>query len=372
MDEKFMMHAISLAVKGKGHVNPNPLVGAVIVKDGRIIGEGYHTKYGCLHAEREAFRSLENQEDAAGADMYVTLEPCCHYGHQPPCTLAIIEHGIKNVYVGSSDPNPLVSGKGIKELEKAGIHVETGICRKECDEINKVFFHYIQNKTPYVIMKFAESLDGKTACFTGDSRWITGEEARLHVQETRNELKGIMVGIGTVLADDPRLTCRLEGGRNPVRIICDSSLMIPEKSNIIKTAADIPSVIACSEKKLEEPEIKEKALRLEDSGAEVLPVPSEKRDGKEILDLVTLMKELGKREIDGVLLEGGATLAARALEAGIVKHIQAYIAPVIIGGKNAPGAVAGRGAAVPDDGIRLKNRKVSFFGEDMLLEYDVI
>ena len=214
--QEYMELAIELAKKGTGAVNPNPLVGAVIVKDDRIIGQGYHARYGDLHAERAAFASLT--EDATGAEMYVTLEPCCHYGKQPPCTLAIVEHGIKKVYVGSDDPNDKVAGKGIAFLREHGVEVETGVMKDACDAINPVFFHYITTKLPYVVMKYAMSMDGKIAAYTGKSQWITGEAARQHVQETRSWLKGIMVGCNTVLQDDPALTCRIEGGRNPVRI----------------------------------------------------------------------------------------------------------------------------------------------------------
>ena len=222
-DEFYMRRAIELAKKGRGWTNPNPMVGAVIVKNGSIIGEGYHEKCGELHAERNAIASLT--ESAEGATLYVTLEPCCHYGKQPPCTLAIVEHGIKKVYVGSDDPNDKVAGKGIEFLREHGVEVETGVMKAACDAINPVFFHYITTKLPYVVMKYAMSMDGKIAAYTGKSQWITGEAARQHVQETRNWLKGIMVGCNTVLQDDPALTCRIEGGRNPVRIVCDLSLI---------------------------------------------------------------------------------------------------------------------------------------------------
>ena len=242
MQETYMRRAIELAKKGIGAVNPNPLVGAVIVKDGRIIGEGYHRRYGELHAERDAFAHLT--EDAAGAEMYVTLEPCCHYGKQPPCVNAIIEHKISRVYVGSDDPNALVSGKGYQILRDAGIEVITHVLKEECDSLNPVFFHYIVNKTPYVVMKYAMTMDGKIATYSGKSKWITGEEARAHVMEQRNALTGIMVGSETVIKDDPSLTCRIEGGRNPVRIICDSRLRISMDSQIVRTASEVPTILA--------------------------------------------------------------------------------------------------------------------------------
>ncbi|MBD8974028.1 MAG: bifunctional diaminohydroxyphosphoribosylaminopyrimidine deaminase/5-amino-6-(5-phosphoribosylamino)uracil reductase RibD, partial [Clostridiales bacterium] len=247
MEEKYMRRAIELAKSGVGKVNPNPLVGAVIVKDGQIISEGYHAKYGDLHAERNAFRNLKNAEEAKGAEMYVTLEPCCHQGKQPPCTQAIIEHGIRKVYVGSNDPNALVAGKGIRQLREAGIEVETEVLKEECDALNPVFFHYITTKTPYVLMKYAMTLDGKIATRTGHSKWISGEESRARVQQTRNALKGIMVGIGTVLNDDPMLTCRIPDGRDPIRIICDSKLRIPLSSQVVTTAKEIPTIVATVE-----------------------------------------------------------------------------------------------------------------------------
>ena len=233
-ESRYMERAVRLAQKGLGWVNPNPLVGAVIVKDGRIIGEGYHRKCGDLHAERNAIASLT--ESAAGAVMYVTLEPCCHYGRTPPCTEAIIEQKIAKVVVGSKDPNPQVAGKGIETLRRAGIEVVEDFMKDECDQLNPVFFHYITTKTPYLVMKYAMTADGKIATKTGASRWITGEKARMAVHEMRHAYMGIMAGIGTVLADDPMLNVCLSGKKSPVRIICDSRLRIPEYSCIFKTA----------------------------------------------------------------------------------------------------------------------------------------
>ncbi|HAE80491.1 MAG TPA: bifunctional diaminohydroxyphosphoribosylaminopyrimidine deaminase/5-amino-6-(5-phosphoribosylamino)uracil reductase RibD, partial [Lachnoclostridium sp.] len=210
-DEYYMRRAIALAKKGEGWCHPNPMVGAVIVKEGRIIGEGYHARRGELHAERNAIKSLT--ESAAGAAIYVTLEPCCHYGRTPPCTEAILEQGITRVVIGSRDPNPKVAGKGAAILREAGLTVEEDFLKEECDALNPVFFHYITTKTPYVVMKYAMTMDGKIAAKTGDSKWITGEAARERVQEMRHACMGIMAGIGTVLADDPLLTCRTPGGR---------------------------------------------------------------------------------------------------------------------------------------------------------------
>lgn len=360
LNQKFMLRAIELARRGIGKVNPNPLVGAVIVKDGEIIGEGYHARYGELHAERHAFSNLT--KDAVGAQMYVTLEPCCHYGKQPPCTQAIIEHGIRKVYVGSDDPNSLVAGKGIQILREAGIEVETQFMKEECDLLNPVFFHYITKKTPYVVMKYAMTADGKIACDNGKSQWITDDPARNHVQETRNALKGIMIGVQTVINDNPSLTCRIPGGRNPIRIICDSHLRIPMDSNIVQTAKEVPTIVAT----ISDDEIKHS--KLVETNIEVIRTKS--RDGK--VDLQDLMIQLGQRQIDGILLEGGGTLNQSALHAGIVNHVQVYMAPKIFGGNGKYTPVSGSSVKEPDQAYFLTNQQIQTIGSDVLIEYDVV
>ncbi len=377
MEEKFMLRAIELAKEGVGKVNPNPLVGAVIVRDGEILSEGYHARYGELHAERHAFSRLENPEAARGAQMYVTLEPCCHQGKQPPCTQAIIDHGIRKVYVGSDDPNVLVAGKGIALLRQAGVEVETQVMKEACDALNPVFFHYITEKTPYVVMKYAMTLDGKIACDSGKSQWVTGERARNHVQETRNALAGIMVGIGTVLADDPSLTCRMPGGRNPIRIIADSHLRIPLESKIVQTAGEVATIVAATEEGCSKYE--EKRYDLEKLGVRVLAVPGgtcPEGDGhvpsaQNRVDLNALMKILGSQGIDGILLEGGAALNQSALWAGIVQKIQVYVAPKIFGGGGAFTPVRGLGVEEPSQAFLFRNRRITDFGEDILLEYEM-
>lgn len=359
-EEKYMRHAIALAKRGIGKVNPNPLVGAVIVKDGRIIGEGYHAEYGDLHAERHALANLT--EDACGAAMYVTLEPCCHYGKQPPCTEAVISHGIRKVYVGSDDPNELVAGKGIAALREQGIEVDTGLLREECDALNPVFFHYIRHKTPYVVMKYAMTLDGKIATKEGNSRWITSEEAREYVQRTRNYLSGIMVGSGTVLKDNPRLTCRMDGGRNPVRIVCDGRLQIPLDSQIVRTAKTIPTYIAAKEgcRGLE------KAGQLEEENVKLLYI--NEVDGH--IDLKELMRQLGALGIDSILLEGGSSLNESAIKSGIVSCIQVYIAPKIFGGEGIYTPVGGEGVTFPKDAYLLGAPRIKEFSSgDILLTY---
>lgn len=358
-DEKYMALAMKLAKKGYGYTAPNPVVGAVIVKNGCIIGQGYHEKYGEPHAERNALASCTQSPE--GATIYVTLEPCCHHGKQPPCTDAIIEAGISRVVTGSGDPNPLVGGKGIQILRDHGIQVTEHVLKEECDRLNQVFFHYIQTGRPYVTMKYAMTMDGKIAAYTGASRWVTGEEARHHVHEQRKKNTAIMVGIGTVLADDPMLNCRIEGGRNPVRIICDTHLKMPLTSKIVKTAKDIPTIIACCgpDEELQKP--------YKEAGCKILL--TEKNMGHINLDL--LMEQLGREKIDSILLEGGGTLNWAALEAGVVQKIQAYIAPKLFGGITAKTPVEGRGVEEPDQAFFLRHKKISVLGEDLLVEGEI-
>lgn len=370
-EEKYMRRAIELAKKGSGHVNPNPLVGAVIVRDGEIIGEGYHECYGQLHAERNAIANAKKRGNSLeGSTIYVTLEPCCHYGKTPPCTETIIEEKIARVVVGSDDPNPLVSGKGFQMLREKGIEVIPHFLKEECDAMNHVFFHYIRTGTPYVAMKYAMTMDGKIACYTGDSKWVTGEESRAHVQTLRNHYKGIMAGIGTVLADDPMLNCRIEGGRDPIRIIADSHLRIPIDSQLVRTAGQQPLIVACLPDADEE-----KAAQLQEKGVEVLRIPGVTtaditEEQKEVISLPVLMKELGARKIDGILLEGGGQLNESALQAGIVDRIYCYIAPKIFGGAQAKTPVEGQGLTRAADAWQFNRIGMQEFGQDILLEYE--
>ncbi len=358
MDETCMKRALELAARGSGWTSPNPLVGAVLVKEGRVIGEGWHQRYGDLHAEREALQNC--QEDPAGADLYVTLEPCCHTGKQPPCTEAIVKAGIKRVVVGCLDSNPLVSGKGMQILKEQGIEVETGVLEEECRQLNRVFFHFMQKQRPYVTLKFAMTLDGKIATSTGDAKWITGETARKQVHETRHQNRAIMVGIGTVLADDPRLDCRLPGKRSPIRIVCDTHLRTPLDSQLMKTASEIPLIVAAGKSAAA------KAGVYQEAGCQVWLL--EERNGK--LDLQGLLKRLGKARIDSLLLEGGGTLNGAMLEAGLVDRIQAYIAPKLIGG-NGKSPVQGNGVSRMAEALALENVEFSRVGDDFLLEGDV-
>lgn len=359
-DIDYMKLALELAGKGAGHVSPNPLVGAVIVKDGKIIGTGYHEKYGGLHAERNALASCT--ESPVDATIYVTLEPCCHQGKQPPCTDAILDSGISRVVVGSVDPNEKVAGKGIRILKEHGITVETGILQEECDKLNEIFFHYIQTGTPFVAMKYAMTIDGKIATKTGASRWISGEESRKFTHTLRNRYSAIMVGVQTVIADDPLLNCRLEEGRNPIRIICDTNLRTPLDSQIVKSADKIPTIIAtcCNEGQKHEPFM--------NSGCRILTI-SEK-DGR--VNLCELMKRLGSEGIDSILLEGGACMHWSALKSGIVKKAFTFIAPKIFGGSLAKSPVEGEGVCNPSEAFLFQNSTVSKIGNDFLIESEVI
>lgn len=359
IDEKYMQMAIDLAQKGIGYVSPNPLVGAIIVKEDEVIGQGYHEVFGGWHAERQA---LENcQKDPTAGTLYVNLEPCCHSGKTPPCTEAILKSGIRRVVVGSLDPNPLVAGRGIAILEQNGLEVRVGVLKKSCDQLNEIFFHYIQHHEPYVTLKYAMTLDGKIATRTGESQWITGEEARVKVHQDRRRHGAIMVGLGTVMADNPMLTARVGAGRQPLRIICDTQLRTPIESKIIQSAREIPTLIAtCSQDSHQK-------LKYEKYGCEILVV-SKLRDK---VDLKQLMGLLGGRGIDSVFIEGGSEINFAALEAGVVQKVQAYIGPQIFGGKNAKTPVAGVGIEKLDHSIRLKMIDIVKLGEDICIESEV-
>lgn len=356
-EEDYMRHAIALAENGEGAVNPNPMVGAVIVKNGRVIGEGYHKKCGDPHAERNALLSCT--EPPKGATLYVTLEPCCHFGRTPPCTDAILKSGITKVVVGSEDPNPKVSGKGIAILKGAGLTVKENFLKKECDMLNPTYFSFIKTGLPYLVMKYAMTIDGKTATEKGLSKWITGEKARLDVQKLRNKYSGIMVGIGTVLKDNPLLTCHIENGRNPTRIICDSYLKIPTDCLICQTAKDVPTIVATTVSS------GNKKAKLEEIGINILTVPE--KDG--MVDLQALMQKLGKLEIDSIMLEGGGRINYSALQAGIVREVYVYLAPKIFGGAAAETPVEGAGVSLPDKGFAFSAPEIMAFGNDIRLHY---
>lgn len=354
-----MERAFELSKRGIGFTRPNPLVGAVIVKDGEAIGEGYHEYFGGPHAEINAINNAK--EDVKGAAMYVTLEPCSHYGKTPPCAKAIVESGIAKVVVGMKDPNPLVAGKGIDILRENGIEVITGIMEDDIKKLNEIFIKYITTGLPFCILKTAMTLDGKTATVTGDSKWITGEASRRYVHELRHRVSAVMVGIGTVLADDPMLTARLEGVRtvDPVRVIVDTKARIPLGAKVLNLKSEAKTIIAATG---EADQHRLDAIR--SKGAEVIMTPPS--DGK--VDLGYLCKELGERGVDSVLLEGGSELNFSALEQGIVDKVVLFISPKMVGGDSAKTPVGGKGIPSIKNAIALVNAEVSRFNEDFIIE----
>ncbi len=358
MNEEYMRRAIALAKQAEGFTNPNPMVGAVIVKDGRIIGEGYHKRCGELHAERNAFANLT--ESAEGATIYVTLEPCCHYGKTPPCTEAILENKIGRVVIGSRDQNPLVAGKGAKMLREHGIEVEEDFLREECDALNPVFFHYITTRMPYVTVKYAMTADGKIATKTGASKWITGDEARAKVQKMRHKNMAILAGIGTVLVDDPMLNVRVEGLKSPVRVICDSELRIPLESQIVQTSLEYKTIVACAKA------ADDKKKMLEAKHIEVMEVPDE--NGK--VDVKELMVRLGAKGIDSVFVEGGAIINDVLFRNDLVNRLEVFIAPKVFGGADAKSPVEGEGVLKVADAPKFSLLTSEKIGDDILLSYE--
>jgi len=350
IDEKRLMsRALSLALKGRGRTSPNPMVGSLLIKKGRIISEGFHERAGGPHAEARVLEVAG--EKARGGILFITLEPCCHTEKRtPPCTKAIIKSGVKKVIVAMEDPNPKVSGKGIAELRAAGIAVISGVLEDKAKKLNEAYIKYITTGRPFVTLKVAMSLDGKIATRTGDSRWITGEKARRLVHQMRSDSDAILTGAGTVTADDPELTARIKGGKNPVRVVIDPQLKTPLRAKIFKTP---PETIMVSEKLL--------PPSLENSCVKNISY-------KGCLSLKWLMEELGSRGITSVLIEAGSTLAGTALDEGIVDKAAFFIAPKIIGGKDAFPAVGGKGIEKIKDAYKVKDLKVRKIGADLLIE----
>lgn len=357
MDKTYMERALELAEKGRGFTSPNPMVGAVIVKDGRVIGEGYHEKAGEAHAEVNAINSAT--ESVEGATIYVTLEPCSHYGKTPPCSNLIIEKKLRKVVVAATDPNPLVSGSGLDRLRDAGIEVVEGVLESESNQLNEAFNKFITTSMPFVLMKYAMSIDGKIATETGDSKWISSEESREHAHHLRGYLSGIMVGIGTVLKDDPKLTCRVPGYNNPTRIVLDSELRIPLDANVLMNQDEAVTLVLTTEHA-------STSMRneIEKMGVEIITVPE--YGGK--VDLKKALEILGEKGIDSILLEGGGTLNASALQSKIVDKVNIYIAPKIIGGEGAISPVMGQGVDKMQDAYKLKDMKVTQLNEDIFVE----
>ncbi len=391
-DARFMRRAIELAWRGWGWTNPNPLVGCVLVRDGRIIGEGWHEKCGQAHAERNALADCarraaeepagERCADAApnadpargyarGATAYVTLEPCCHTGKQPPCTEALIAAGVARVVVGSRDPNPLVAGKGSAKLREADIRVDEDALRAECDELNPIFFRFISRKTPYVVAKWAMSADGKIACASGDARWVSGPESRRDTHELRHRLAAIAVGIDTVLADDPLLTCRRqdEPGNQPLRVVLDSRLRIPEDCALVRSCAqgEAPLAVAtCASVDDPATDAGAKAQRLHALGVEVLHVP---QDAVGHVAVRPLLSALGEKGIDSLLVEGGSSIHGAFFDEGAVDEVVVYLAPKVVGGADAPGPVAGAGAAKMAEATALGCPRAHALGDDLKITF---
>ena len=362
-DKIFMQKALELAARGRGRTSPNPMVGAVIVKGGDIIAADFHKKAGAPHAEILALKKAGKR--ARGSTLYISLEPCCHTDKRtPPCTGAIIRAGIKRVAVAMIDPNPKVSGMGLKELRKAGIETVSGIMRNEALKLNEVFIKYITEKRPFVILKVAQSLDGKIATAGGVSKWITGEQARKHVHKLRNEVDAVLVGIGTVKKDDPSLDCRIKGGRNPYRVIADSGLDIPLSAKVLKHNDNRTIIATVHQGPKHNRAHQRKAGLLENMGVQVLTV--KEKDGK--IDLRSLMKKLAGLEITSVMIEGGSAINASALSSGIVDKVMLFTAPKIIGGADAISSIGGESPVLLTNAFSINDLQVTKIGDDLLLE----
>ncbi|EKQ53927.1 MULTISPECIES: bifunctional diaminohydroxyphosphoribosylaminopyrimidine deaminase/5-amino-6-(5-phosphoribosylamino)uracil reductase RibD [unclassified Clostridium] len=356
MDERYMERALELARLGIGKVNPNPLVGAVIVKDNEIIGEGYHERYGEAHAERNAVKNATKSVE--GSTIYVTLEPCAHYGKTPPCVDLIIEKKFRKVVIGMLDPNELVAGKSIDKLKQHGIEVVVGVKEEECKKINEIFVKYITTKIPFVVLKSGMSIDGKIATYSGESKWITSKESREDSQNLRNRLHSIMVGVNTIIADDPELTCRINNEKKLTRIIVDTNLRIPLDSKVI-TNEDKQTIIATS---FDSDENKKQILR--NQGIKIIEVS--RKNNK--VDLKELIKKIGHEGIDSILIEGGGTLNFSAFEEDIVDKVIFYIAPIILGGENSKSSIAGKGFSKLSEAVKLINTSYRKIEEDLVLE----
>lgn len=355
-DEKYMRLAMQLAGNAIGRTSPNPLVGAVIVKDNRVVGCGWHRKAGTPHAEVHALNQAG--ELAQGADVYVTLEPCAHYGKTPPCAKALVEAKVKNVYGGLLDVNPKVAGKGFKILEDAGIHVEYGFLQDELRKQNEVFFKWIEHKKPFVVLKAAMTLDGKIATATGQSKWITNETSRAYGYKLRDIYDGIMVGINTVIEDNPMLTSRVDGGKNPIRIVVDSSLKIDINANVVQDKS-AKTIVATTDKA-----DKDKILKLQAQDVDVIVVDKDENDK---VDIEKLLDILGQQNICSILVEGGATLSGSFVAKKLVDKVYFFIAPKIIGGKEAKTPVAGTGILNLQEALALKDIQIGKLEEDILI-----
>ncbi|MBN1412625.1 MAG: bifunctional diaminohydroxyphosphoribosylaminopyrimidine deaminase/5-amino-6-(5-phosphoribosylamino)uracil reductase RibD [Spirochaetales bacterium] len=361
VDKRFMKMALKLGEKGKGKTSPNPMVGAVIVKNGRIIGRGYHKKAGQPHAEVNAFNSVK--ESAAGATLYVNLEPCCHFGKTPPCTDRIIEERIGRVVIGMEDPNGLVKGKGIAVLKKAGIEVTVPVMEEEARELNRFYLKHITAGIPFVTLKSAVTLDGKIATRTGQSRWITGEAAREYVHYLRSLHDGILAGVNTVIADDPELTARQKGKRKkrPVRIVLDSSGRTPLSATVLK-GRDAGRTIIATTSNMDEELVKKYMAR----GTEVLIFSSQ--DGR--VNLKELLQELGNRGLFSLFVEGGSEVTGSFLDQGLFDSLCLFLAPKILGGKQGLSFAGGREKDSLEESVLLELKEMKRFEDDVMLLYN--
>ena len=396
-DKNFMKMALDEAAKGLGYTNPNPMVGAVLVKNGELIAKGYHHACGLSHAERDALANVKPPNSAENATLYVTLEPCCHYGKTPPCTEAIIDAKISRVVCAMKDPNPKVAGKGIEILRDNGIKVEVGLLEEEAKSLNVCFITKQLYKRPFVALKMAQTLDGKTASFNKKSKWITGEKSRNHGHFLRHKYMGILTGINTVISDDPMLNCRFSEEmydekseicdekseilnirkendklclRNPIRIILDSKLSIPLYSKVAKTACDIKTIVVTSEKALDIKDNQDKIKNLKDLDVIITSAPLNK-DNR--LDLTKVLEILAQPpyEIDSILVEGGASIHDSFLREKLADYVHIYIAPKLLGGKDALTSVSGIGFDDPNTCPKIKIFKADKFGEDIYIEGNI-
>ncbi len=363
IDEKFMSITINLAKKGTGKVSPNPLVGCIIVKNNKIISRGYHSFFGGPHAEIIALKNIPlhiNKNSLSKAILYVNLEPCCHYNKKtPPCVPEIIKSGIKKVVIAMKDPNPEVNGKGIKDLKKAGINCKLGVLQKEAKELNRFYIKYITKKLPYVIMKWAMSIDGKIATKTGDSKWISSQESRDYVHKLRTQVDAILVGVNTILKDDPYLTSHNKG-RNPIKIVIDPYLKIPKTARIL--SSDSRTIIICAQSN------KEKSKKiLEKMSKNNIEFLYFKLDKNNKINFKEILEVLAKMNISSILIEGGGTTNALALNSNCVDEILAFISPKIIGGKDAITPVEGKGIEYISYAMLFKYKECRAIGNDYLL-----
>ena len=353
-DAVYMQRALELAARGLGRTSPNPAVGAVVVRDGRVIGEGFHRKAGRPHAEIEALRGLK--DSAAGATLYVNLEPCSHHGRTPPCADAVIQAGIQRVVVGTRDPNPLVAGRGLRRLRRAGIQTRTGVLRQACERLNEDFRIFIRTGRPMVTLKLAASLDGRIATATGDSRWISGPASRRLVHQLRNRVDAVLVGAETVRSDDPQLTCRIRGGRDPVRVVLDSRLSISPQARICTQASQAPTLIATTRAGAKRRRV------FEQPNVEVLSLAAAK--GR--VSLARLLQELAGRGLKHVLIEGGGQVAATALRERLVDKVLFFYGPILLGG-DGRAMIGTLGISRIAAGHKLHTIEVSQRGDDVVV-----